>query len=65
MRELQRTHGADLRVYMDADHVRRTLTGSDAPFVSAAAYEALQLVCRARERGLLAGCEVREQSLVW
>lgn len=52
LRELQRTHGADLRVYMDADHVRRTLTGSDAPFVSAAAYEALQLVCRARERGL-------------
>ncbi|WFD18195.1 oxalate--CoA ligase [Malassezia caprae] len=52
LRALQRTHGADLRVYMDADHVRRTLTGSDAPFVSAAAYDALQLVCRARERGL-------------
>ena len=52
LRALQRMHGADLRVYRDADHVRRTLTSSDAPFVSAAAYEALQLVCRARERGV-------------
>lgn len=52
LRALQRMHGVALRVYMDADHVRRVLTGSDAPFVSAAAYEALQLVCRARERGL-------------
>lgn len=49
---LQRLYGADMRVHRDADHVRCVLTGSDAPFVSAAAYEALQLVCRARERGL-------------
>lgn len=50
---LVKKHGPDrLRVYVNAEHVRRTLTGSDAPFVSAAAYTALQLVFRARERGL-------------
>lgn len=49
---LQDTYGEALRVYMSADHVRRVLTGSDAPFVSAAAYDALQRVCRARSAGL-------------
>lgn len=48
---LVREHGASLRVYMDADAVRRVLTGTDAPFPSPAAYAALQLVCRARGAG--------------
>lgn len=50
---LIRQHGKDaLRVYVDATSVRRILTGTDAPFVSAAAYTALQLVYRAREHGI-------------
>lgn len=46
------THGDTLRVFVDAGLVRRTLTGTEAPFASAAAYVALQHVYRARERGV-------------
>ena len=49
---LVEAHGAALRVYVDAELVRRTLTGTEAPFASAAAYVALQHVYRARERGV-------------
>ena len=49
---LVEAHGDALRVYADAELVRRTLTGTEAPFASAAAYVALQHVYRARERGV-------------
>lgn len=49
---LVEAHGDALRVYVDAELVRRTLTGTEAPFASAAAYVALQHVYRARERGV-------------
>lgn len=49
---LVETHGDALRVFVDAEQVRRTLTGTEAPFASAAAYVALQHVYRARERGV-------------
>ncbi|PKI83195.1 oxalate--CoA ligase [Malassezia vespertilionis] len=50
---LHTRYGEALRLYLDADVVRRVVTGTDLrTFLSDAAYTVLQLVCRARENGM-------------